>query len=40
MGGLETPVILISLKYDPASLEFHGVFGIPPAAKWDQPVTT
>jgi hypothetical protein len=23
-----------------AFLEFHGVFGIPPAAKWDQPTTT
>ena len=23
-----------------AFLEFHGVFGIPPAAKWDQPATT
>jgi hypothetical protein len=23
-----------------AFLEFHGVFGIPPAAKWDRPATT
>src|SRR3954465_3081942 len=39
-GILTSRIILISLKYDPASLEFHGVFGIPPAAKWDQPTTT
>src|SRR3954454_24823386 len=37
---LTSRVILIPLKYDPASLEFHGVFGIPPAAKSGQPTTT
>src|SRR3954454_19755199 len=39
-GLLTLRIILIPLQYDRASLEFHGVFGIPPAAKWDQPATT
>jgi hypothetical protein len=30
---LTSRIILIPLKYDPRVLEFHGVFGIPPAAK-------
>src|SRR3954447_10464801 len=37
---LTSRFILIPLQYDPRVLEFHGVFGIPPAAKSDQSATT
>src|SRR5688500_7269265 len=39
-GVFTCPTVLIPLLYAPRATEFHGVFSIPPARKWDQPVTT